>query len=1246
MSSTHPEDEPFDHEAVIRHDRADSTTNLLNYSAGPSSSGLESGKDGFYENEGPSKPSLYDPEKLDAQDEQIDLSRDRKYEDLDYSDELYNESRARPMREKATPFSRLFGNSDNLQQRIERKKRGIGKQKYPFPVVNPMLGPSQSALIHAGARFPPCMKTVQGLTPSTSFACLNDTANPPDRLCPLEDVCGLGGFHNKEPNQWFRFITPVFLHAGIIHILLNMLAQCTASAEVEREMGSGGFLILYLAAGIFGNVLGGNFALVASPSVGASGAIFGTVAVAWIDLFAHWKYQYRPVRKLLWMIVEFVIGIAVGYIPYVDNFAHIGGFLMGLLVGMVFYPIISTTKRHKVIVWTCRIAAIPLAVVLYVVLLRNFYKSDPMLMVPLLVLLPNVIQQSLPRNWIYYNYHWNKHLEEDSSQSRVLDRVDPLHCQALLSRGRWLDDKFRNWQPQGCMLYNYQPADISYCLGSRHVVFVGDSVTRQLYFQFLHSMDSALPSAPPDDEHKHMDYSYMSAQNVQLSFHWDPFLNSSAAQTYIHGAPGIRLQDKPALLVLGSGLWYLRYAESGGLPVWESMMEGTVNGTQQHEAADLVVILPVEDVVPSKLSPDRAASMHGSDIDAMNSDLSHRVRPPFLDDPFSFTSSGGSTPPALAFPSVFNLMLDPTQTDDGLHFSDAVVQMQARILMNLRCNDVLPKVFPHDKTCCRSYPWPTLIHLVILVATLIYGPVSWFLLRRSGNRPSEDALMPKAVLPAVTISASVAAIYLADRTGFWLKEQKQFNPYTFTFLSLLSLAIGLLTMRRADNDLGFLNRDQTDEWKGWMQIAILIYHYTGASKISPIYNPIRVLVASYLFMTGYGHTTFYLKKADFGFPRVAQVLVRLNLYTLILAYTMNTDYISYYFSPLVSWWYLIIYATMVAGARFNERSAFLICKILLSMSMVAFIMRQDWLLKAIFMLMERFFGIHWSAREWAFRVNLDICIVYVGMLSALAVIKFREHRIADHPRWPVVVKVSVGTAALVIVWYLFFEMSYNKFEYNIFHPFISFLPVGAFIILRNASSILRSASSKAFAFIGKCSLETFVIQYHFWLAGDTKGILVIIPGARWGALNMLVTTIMFIYVSDCVAHATGELTKWICGDKLKTNPTLPMPVATTARPAVAEEDGTVQEVIFLAPADLSETKDENSGQQPLEPDTPVRPVHRWADRLAEGTSPSGPRINLIWRGTEWRPGVKTKLLFAMLVMWVLNVLWVYPPRTA
>jgi len=221
------------------------------------------------------------------------------------------------------------------------------------------------------------MKYVVDVPTTTQLPCLTDTANPPDQLCTLDTLCGFGGLHNETPNQWFRFIVPIFLHAGFVHIILNMIAQLTVSAQLEREMGSGGFFLTYFAAGIFGNVLGANFALVGLPSLGASGAIFGTVAVTWVDLLAHWKYQYRPVRKLVLMTIELIIGVAIGYIPFVDNFAHLGGFLMGLLVGTIFYPVISESKRHKAIMWCFRIVALPIAIVLFVVLIKNFYTSDP-----------------------------------------------------------------------------------------------------------------------------------------------------------------------------------------------------------------------------------------------------------------------------------------------------------------------------------------------------------------------------------------------------------------------------------------------------------------------------------------------------------------------------------------------------------------------------------------------------------------------------------------------------------------------------------------------------------------------------------------------------------------------------------------------------------------------------------------------------------------------------------------------------
>ncbi len=208
------------------------------------------------------------------------------------------------------------------------------------PRFNPMIGPSTYVLINMGARFVPCMRTdpqIQGANPPITWPCPNVTSsdlNDPAYDCDLSTLCGFGGLNNDNPNQWFRFIVPMFLHAGLIHIAFNMLLQLTMGREMEQAIGSIRFAVVYFSSGIFGFVLGGNFAAKAIASTGASGCLFGVLALVLLDLIYHWNERRHPVRDLMWILVDILVSFVLGLLPGLDNFSHIGGFLMGLVGGI------------------------------------------------------------------------------------------------------------------------------------------------------------------------------------------------------------------------------------------------------------------------------------------------------------------------------------------------------------------------------------------------------------------------------------------------------------------------------------------------------------------------------------------------------------------------------------------------------------------------------------------------------------------------------------------------------------------------------------------------------------------------------------------------------------------------------------------------------------------------------------------------------------------------------------------------
>ena len=292
------------------------------------------------------------------------------------------------------------------------------------PQFNPMIGPSIYVLINMGARYVPCMRSTPGIQNSSvpvNWPCPNTTSSDaasPMNHCTLSELCGFGAAPDPTiaPNQWFRFIIPMFLHAGIIHISFNMLLQILLGREMEKLIGSVRFALVYFSSGIFGFIMGGNFAPSGIASTGASGALFGIIALMLLDLLYTWRERHSPVKDLVWIALDIIVAFVLGLLPGLDNFAHIGGFLMGLILGLCIlhspnalrqrvgaadlpYTPINSIQRPddsgkggiKAFVkqpreffknrkpmwwgwWLVRVAALVAVLVCFIVLLNNFYK--------------------------------------------------------------------------------------------------------------------------------------------------------------------------------------------------------------------------------------------------------------------------------------------------------------------------------------------------------------------------------------------------------------------------------------------------------------------------------------------------------------------------------------------------------------------------------------------------------------------------------------------------------------------------------------------------------------------------------------------------------------------------------------------------------------------------------------------------------------------------------------------------------
>jgi len=152
-------------------------------------------------------------------------------------------------------------------------------------------------------------------------------------------VLGMGAKINQAivAGEVWRLVTAIFLHVDLIHIGFNSYALLIFGPQVERPYGPFRFLLIYGLSGLAGSAL--SFLLSPTPSVGASGAIFGLVGVIGAYLY---RYRHRLVagRSRLANILSIVAyNLFYGLVASaVDNWAHIGGLLAGLVLGWFLAP--------------------------------------------------------------------------------------------------------------------------------------------------------------------------------------------------------------------------------------------------------------------------------------------------------------------------------------------------------------------------------------------------------------------------------------------------------------------------------------------------------------------------------------------------------------------------------------------------------------------------------------------------------------------------------------------------------------------------------------------------------------------------------------------------------------------------------------------------------------------------------------------------------------------------------------------